>query len=229
MSSSAHGDASGLTFSPDSRYLAWSEAGPDPLRHIKLAEVATGEISEVTPLRFVDDEPAFSTDGKYLAFLSTRTLDPLYDAFVFDLSFVAGVRPYLVPLAATTPSPFDAEPHGRPRHGAAEADGKAAHGPLPEERRRIGAGALGRVLDLAVSPDAAHAAVATHDGRVVLVRLDDGELRTVSSSSHGDASGLTFSPDSRYVAWSEAGPDPLRHIRLAEIAPGYPVFEITPA
>ncbi len=128
VSSSAHGDASGLTFSPDSRYLAWSEAGPDPLRHIKLAEVATGEIAEVTPLRFVDDEPAFSTDGKYLAFLSTRAFDPLYDAFVFDLSFVAGVRPYLAPLAATTPSPFDAEPHGRPRHGAAEPDGKPAHG-----------------------------------------------------------------------------------------------------
>ncbi len=128
VSSSSHGDASGLTFSPDSRYVAWSEAGPDPLRHIRLAEIATGDTVEVTPLRFVDDEPAFSTDGKYLAFLSTRTLDPLYDAFVFDLSFVAGVRPYLVPLAATTPSPFDAEPHGRPRHGAAEADGKAAHG-----------------------------------------------------------------------------------------------------
>jgi tricorn protease len=128
VSTSEHGDASGLTFSPDSGFVAWSEAGPDPLRHIKLAEVATGDVVEVTPLRFVDDEPVFSADGKYLAFLSARTFDPLYDAFVFDLSFVAGVRPYLVSLAAATTSPFDAEPKGRPRHGAAEAEAKREHG-----------------------------------------------------------------------------------------------------
>jgi len=127
LSTSAHGDASGLAFSPDSRLLAWSEAGPDPLRHVKLAEVASGEVTEVTPLRFVDEEPVFSTDGKYLAFLSARTFDPLYDAHVFDLSFVAGVRPYLVTLAAATPSPFDPEVEGRPRHGAGGgADGHAS-------------------------------------------------------------------------------------------------------
>ncbi len=124
LSSSDHGDASGLSFSPDSRFVAWSEAGPDPLRQVKLAEIATGAVDEVTPLRFVDDEPVFSADGKYLAFLSARTFDPLYDAHVFDLSFVAGVRPYLVPLASATPSPFDAELEGRPRHGSTSEDAK---------------------------------------------------------------------------------------------------------
>ncbi len=124
VSSSNHGDATGLAFSPDSRFVAWSEAGPEPLRQVKLAEIATAEVQEVTPLRFVDDEPVFSADGKYLAFLSARTFDPLYDAHVFDLSFVAGVRPYLVPLASSTPSPFDAELEGRPRHGSTRADEK---------------------------------------------------------------------------------------------------------
>jgi tricorn protease len=131
VSSSEHGDASGLVFSPDSRFVAWSEAGPEPLRHLKLAEVDTGDVVEVTPLRFVDLEPVFSSDGKYLAFLSARTFDPLYDAHVFDLSFVAGIRPYLVPLAAATPSPFDAELEGRPRHGAGapgEGEGEKAGG-----------------------------------------------------------------------------------------------------
>jgi len=132
VSSSHHGDATGLAFSPDSRFVAWSEAGPDPLRQVKLAEIATGAVDEVTPLRFVDDEPVFSADGKYLAFLSARTFDPLYDAHVFDLSFVAGVRPYLVPLAASTPSPFDAELEGRPRHGSTRGDEKEER--HPEER-----------------------------------------------------------------------------------------------
>jgi len=38
----------------------------------------------------------------------------VYDAHFFDLSFPFGSRPYLVPLAATTPSPFAPLPHGRP-------------------------------------------------------------------------------------------------------------------
>src|ERR1019366_8860120 len=73
----------------------------------------------------------FTLDGKYLAFLSVRTFDPVYDTHVFDMSFPAGTRPYLLALAATTPSPFDAELGGRPRstgdqHGTAGAGGAGA-------------------------------------------------------------------------------------------------------
>lgn len=125
VSSSAHGDASGLVFSPDSRYLAWSEAGPEPLRHIRMAEVESGACFDVTPLRFRDEEPVFSPDAKSLAFLSSRIFDPLYDTQVFDMSFAFGMRPYLVTLDAATPSPFDPEVAGRPRPGA---DGPAHEG-----------------------------------------------------------------------------------------------------
>jgi tricorn protease len=38
----------------------------------------------------------------------------VYDAHFFDLSFPFGSRPYLVPLAADTPSPFAPLPQGRP-------------------------------------------------------------------------------------------------------------------
>ena len=66
------------------------------------------------PARFDDTSPAFTLDGKYLAFLSNRAFDPVYDAHVLDLGFLLGVRPYLVPLLATTPSPFVPELNGRP-------------------------------------------------------------------------------------------------------------------
>jgi tricorn protease len=68
----------------------------------------------VTDGRFTDTDPVFTLDGRYLAFLSLRSFDPVYDAHFFDLSFPFGSRPYLVPLAATTPSPFAPLPHGRP-------------------------------------------------------------------------------------------------------------------
>ncbi|MFG2646927.1 S41 family peptidase [Streptomyces sp. NPDC048436] len=108
-----HGDATGLVFSPDSAWLAWSHPGPRPLRQLKLANTADLSVSEATPLRFRDYAPAFTLDGKHLAFLSARAFDPVYDEHVFDLAFVGGSRPHLITLAATTPSPFGAQRHGR--------------------------------------------------------------------------------------------------------------------
>ena len=114
------GDVSGLAFSPDSAWLAWSHPGLSRiggdlpgLRQIRLARVEDLELVDVTSMRFTDVEPVFTHDGKHLAFLSVRSFDPTLDAYVFDLSFPSGCRPYLVPLAATTPSPFDAELAGR--------------------------------------------------------------------------------------------------------------------
>jgi tricorn protease len=79
-------------------------------------------VVDATPLRFTDTEPVFTLDGKHLAFLSARTFDPVYDEHVFDLSFPAAIRPYLLPLAATTPSPFDPEREGRPAPASDDGD-----------------------------------------------------------------------------------------------------------
>ncbi|MGW5062338.1 S41 family peptidase [Streptomyces sp. NPDC004096] len=108
------GEADGLVFSPDSAWLAWSHPGPRPLRQLKLANTADLSVTEATPLRFRDYAPAFTLDGKHLAFLSARSFDPVYDEHVFDLAFVGGSRPHLITLAATTPSPFGPQRHGRP-------------------------------------------------------------------------------------------------------------------
>ncbi|MFI7338051.1 S41 family peptidase [Streptomyces sp. NPDC050085] len=111
---SEDGHATGLAFSPDSAWLAWSHPGPHGLRQLKLANAADLAVSEATPLRFRDYAPAFTLDGKHLAFLSARSFDPVYDEHSFDLAFVGGARPHLITLAATTPSPFGPQRHGRP-------------------------------------------------------------------------------------------------------------------
>jgi tricorn protease len=113
---SANEEVAGLAFSPDSALLAWSQPWR-PERggsHIRLARLADGTVTDVTPPRFDDVSPAFTLDGKYLAFLSNRAFDPVYDAHHFDLGFLPGVRPYLVTLLATTLSPFAPELNGRP-------------------------------------------------------------------------------------------------------------------
>jgi tricorn protease len=125
VATSDNGQPSGLAWSPDSALLAWShpEHGDEPvsLRRIRIARIepggGVGEIIDVTDGRFSDTAPVFTPDGLYLAFLSCRTFDPVYGVHAFDLSFPYGTRPYLVTLAASTPSPFGPLSGGRPLKG----------------------------------------------------------------------------------------------------------------
>jgi tricorn protease len=114
LAASDDGAVGGLSWSPDSAWLAWSQPGPRPLCRIRLARIADQAVMDVTDGRFEDTDPVFTDDGLYLAFLSRRSFDPVYDAQSFDMSFPLGSRPYLVPLAAETPSPFGPLPGGRP-------------------------------------------------------------------------------------------------------------------
>ncbi len=131
------GPVSGLAFAPDSAWLAWSQPGREPLSRIRLARVAERTVSDVTDGRFADTDPVFTSDGRYLAFLSRRTFDPVYDAHVFDLAFPYGSRPFLVTLAADTPSPFGPLVGGRPvrtakaDHADTDADGAAEEPAAP--------------------------------------------------------------------------------------------------
>ena len=86
----------------------------------------------MTTPRFVDISPTFTHDGRYLAFLSRRSFDPIYDEHSFDLTFPASWRPFLVPLAARTPDPFGASPDGRPT-SAADEKPDDLHAPEPDD------------------------------------------------------------------------------------------------
>jgi tricorn protease len=114
LAASDDGVVGGLSWSPDSAWLAWAQPGIRPLARIRVARVADHDIIDVTDGRFADTDPVFTPDGLYLAFISRRSFDPVYDEQTFDLSFPLGSRPYLVPLAAETPSPFGPLPGGRP-------------------------------------------------------------------------------------------------------------------
>ncbi|NXY98425.1 PDZ domain-containing protein [Streptomyces sp. BR123] len=118
---SVNGPVTDLAFSPDGSFLTWSHPGVGhALRQIKMARIfgpGARNIVDVTSGRFVDENPVFTRDGRYLAFLSWRGFDPVYDVHTGDLSFPLGCRPYLVPLSSATPSPFAFTPDGRPAAG----------------------------------------------------------------------------------------------------------------
>ncbi|WP_398859169.1 S41 family peptidase [Streptomyces chengmaiensis] len=131
---SVNGPVRDLAFSPDGGWLAWSQPGVGrSLRQIKLARIADRTIVDVTNGRFEDENPVFTRDGRYLAFLSWRGFDPVYDVHTGDLSFPLGCRPYLVPLSSATPSPFALSPEGRPAAGGLDPLGAPGEGAVTVE------------------------------------------------------------------------------------------------
>lgn len=132
---SLNGPVRDLAFSPDGTWLTWSHPGIGrSLRQIKMARIKDRLIVDVTNGRFEDENPVFTRDGRYLAFLSWRGFDPVYDVHTGDLSFPLGCRPYLVPLSSATPSPFALNPEGRPAAGGLDpAEDENADGAVTVE------------------------------------------------------------------------------------------------
>lgn len=67
--------------------------------------------------------------------------------------------------------------------------------------RALAHGRLGRVLHLRSNPQGTHVAVAAHDGRVLVVSVDDGTVTTAGRSLNGEPTGLAWSPDGRFLVW----------------------------
>ncbi len=230
------GPCDGLCWSQDSAWLAWSQPGPRPLRRIRLAHfahpadgqpadgqaaTAVTPIIDVTDGRFADTDPVFTLDGQHLAFLSQRSFDPVYDTQSFDLSFPYGTRPFLVPLAAATPSPFGPLPGGRPLE-AGSGDG---HGNSGEPDTSGGDGAAGHdkspgtgsPADFGEQPDTAGPPVQVDpDGiaaRIVPVPVPEArysELRAV-------ADGLAWLHEPLSGVLGEGGASPDAALRRASL------------
>ncbi|MBC2869206.1 PDZ domain-containing protein, partial [Streptomyces mexicanus] len=143
---SDNGPVRDLAFSPDGAWLTWSHPGIGrTLRQIKMARIKDRLVVDVTNGRFEDENPVFTRDGRYLAFLSWRGFDPVYDVHTGDLSFPLGCKPYLVPLSSATPSPFALNPEGRPAAGGLD--------PLEEEAGEPGAATVEvEGLEMRVTP-----------------------------------------------------------------------------
>ncbi len=96
----------GFDWSPDGAWLAYGLRVTSQTSILKLHELATNITTPITKPVLSDGFPAFDPEGKYLYFLSHRFLDPVYDNIHFELGFPKTMRPCLITLQESTPSPF---------------------------------------------------------------------------------------------------------------------------
>ncbi len=112
VAQSMTGGFADLAWSPDSQWLAYVESAPNTFDQLKVLDPHTGEVHLLTSDRYNSFSPTWSSDGKWLYFLSDRMLkttvfspwgsrqpDPSFDRSmkIFELALVANLRSPFTP------------------------------------------------------------------------------------------------------------------------------------
>lgn len=100
------GAAYDVTFSPDSKWLAYTRTSPNRMNIVYVYNLDTKKEYPVTDKWYSSGSPAFSSDGKYLVFASARDFNPTYGHLEWNHVYTNMYGVYLALLAADTPSPF---------------------------------------------------------------------------------------------------------------------------
>lgn len=94
-------------WSPDSNWVAYSQQEENGMQSIYLYNLTTKEMIGVTDDWYSSYSPCFSTDGKYLFFVSDRDFNPVYSRTEWNHAYLNMSRIYLVTLTGDIKSPFE--------------------------------------------------------------------------------------------------------------------------
>ena len=95
------------TWSPDSKWIAYTAPEVETMAKLWLYSVEQGKNFDVSDGWYDTSAPAFSADGKYLFFVSSRDFHPIYSQTEWNHAYQDMQRIYLVALAKETPSPLE--------------------------------------------------------------------------------------------------------------------------
>jgi len=106
LDKSDYGVIKDMAWHPEGKWLAYSFPEGQQIQAIRMINVESGERANVTTPNARDFSPHFDPEGKYLFYLSRRTLDPVFDQVFFDYGFPKATKPYVVTLSKEQQSPF---------------------------------------------------------------------------------------------------------------------------
>jgi tricorn protease len=94
-------------WSPDSKWIAFAKPEEEVMTKLCLYSLETQKVIEVTDGWFSSYAPTFSSDGKYLFFVSNRTFNPSYSQTEWNHAYFDMAKIYLLTLSKETKSPFE--------------------------------------------------------------------------------------------------------------------------
>ncbi len=96
-----------FNWSPDSLWITYAQIEEERLPTVSIYSLEKQQRIEVTDGWFASGEPAFSSDGKFLFFVSNRNFNPTYGQTDRDFIYSDLQRIYFVTLDRSTKSPFE--------------------------------------------------------------------------------------------------------------------------
>jgi tricorn protease len=131
-----------FVWSPDSQWLAFTKPEVRRFANIYLYGLAQKNQVPVTDGWFDVGSPEFSSDGKYLFFVSERSFNPSYGQTEWNHTYSDMERIYLVTLAAATKSPLAPKSDEvKPRDDKAAVSGTEAKAASDKDKDKDGDGA----------------------------------------------------------------------------------------
>lgn len=93
-------------WSPDSKWIAYGKPEEEGMNKVYIYSVDQKKSFDVTDGWYDANSPAFSSDGKYLLFASSRDFNPIYSQTEWNHAYQDMERVYLLTLSKDTESPF---------------------------------------------------------------------------------------------------------------------------
>lgn len=170
----------GVTFSPDSKWIAYTRPAPNEFDIIYVYNLETGEEIAVTERWYSSSSPIFSEDGKYLIFMSSRELHATYSQIEWNYAYSGMTGVYMCLLAKDTPSPF------LPNDGVAKAE-EAKPAPAAKAPAKSGKAAK------AEEPAAPKGPVVKVDEEGIFDRILKVPVQGASRPVYSDGKSILFS------------------------------------
>ncbi len=141
------------TWSPDSKWLSWSQQRDNQQPGIWLYNLDTGKPVLLSGRMDADFNPAFDPDGKYLYFVSLRHENPTFSQSEFNVATLKMMGIYAAPLDKDAPSPFaPRSDEGTPAKGDGAGDDKDKKGAAKPLHIDVD-GLMARAVAVPVQPD----------------------------------------------------------------------------
>jgi len=96
-----------FAWSPDSRWIAYGKPETEGMNRVYLYSLDAKKTFAVTDAWYNSGDPSFSSDGKYLFFVSDRDFSPVYSSTEWNHAYLAMSRVYFVTLSKDVKSPFE--------------------------------------------------------------------------------------------------------------------------
>lgn len=94
-------------WSPDSKWITYAKPEVESMTKIYVYSLENEKSYEITDGWYTSTKPVFSSDGKYLFFVSDRDFNPIYGRTEWNHIYLDMSRIYLVTLNQTVKSPFE--------------------------------------------------------------------------------------------------------------------------